>query len=322
MTTTLVRDSIVGDDWIKQCAQFNPVSRKLGADGQPTGDILTGPVRLAFTDSLTETKQGDDDGNKYSADLLFTPLADLRIFYEEYWAACAREWAHLYNQYTPNDPYPGLHSPFKDQALKAGKYGGFTPGCINITSGTHFKPPIVDSRFNPIVDMKRIYPGVWAICAVRPYAFGKAGKTKDGQPMKKGIGFGLQSIMIIGDDTRFGGGPVDAKSMFSDVKVQAPIARPDMSQMPAGGAPAPAAAIPGYTAPGGGMPMPGAPAPGFAMPQTTYTPAAPQGFTPPGVQSATPGYPPQQNYATPPAQYATTTSPSEEDELRAMGIIP
>lgn len=306
MTTTLVRDSIVGDDWIKQTAANVPVQRLLGADGQPTGDILTGPVRLAFCDSIFEGQQNDSGETKYSVMMLFTPLFNPQVFYEEYYAWCGREFPQNYD--AGSQQYYGLHSPFKDQAEKM-QYGGFTPGCIAITSGSQYKPPVVDSRYNPIVDPNKLYPGVWAICAVRPYAYGKAGKTKDGKPMKKGIGFGLQSIMLIADDTRFGGGAPDAKQLFAGVKVASPVVRPDIGAgMPMGGAPAPAAGIPGYTTHAAG-----APAPGFAMPQQTHTPPA-QGFTPPAPNAA--------GYATAPHAAGVapnmTTSPIETEEQRMM----
>lgn len=307
MTTTVMRDSIVGDAWIQQTAANVPIQRIIGADGQPTGDILTGPVRLAFCDSIFNPESKDD----FSVAMLFTPYADFRVLYEEYYAWCGREFPSHYDAGTQQ--YHGLHSPFKSQDEKL-KFGGFTPGLAYMNSGSQFKPPVCDSRYNPIVDPSRLYAGVWAICAVKPYPFGKAGKTKDGQPMKKGIGFGLQSIMLIGDDTKFGGGAPDVKQMYAGVNVTAPIVRPDIGGgMPTGGAPAPAAGIPGYTAPGGGAPRPGQPAGNFVMPQTTYSvPAQPQGFTPPqpGAPASYAAAQPQAMYA-PPATSSHTETPEQ-----------
>ena len=311
MTTTIMRDSIVGDDWIRQTAQNVPIQRLVGKDGQQTGDILTGPVRLAFCESIFDPKSVDDFG----VAMLFTPFADFRIMYEDYYAWCGREFPSHFDAGT--NQYHGLHSPFKDQAEKL-KFGGFTPGLVYMNSGSQFKPPVCDTRYNPIVDPNRLYPGVWAICTVKPYAFGKAGKTKDGQPMKKGIGFGLQSIMLIGDDTRFGGGAPDVKQHYAGINIQAPVVRPDIGAgMPVGMAPAPAPGIPGYTAPGGGVPQPGA-APGFQMPQSTYqmpaaAPQAPQGFVPPVAGYAAQPQAAPQMYAPP-----VTTSPTETEEQRMM----
>ncbi|RTL04953.1 DUF2815 family protein [Candidatus Dependentiae bacterium] len=266
MTTTLVRDSIVGDAWIQQAMAACPPQRILDPNtGQPTGDILTGPVRIAF-ESLFRLPEKRPDMNepKYGAHLLFPPNVDFTIFQEEYYKLCGQVFPEHYN----NGQYHGLHSPFRDQAEKM-KFGGFTPGCIFFNSTSKFKPPVVDARFNPIVDESKIYPGVWVVASVRPYSYGK-------QPPKpkKGVAFGLQSVMLLGEDTKFGQSGPDAKQQFAGINIAAPVNRPDFSKgMPSGQAPAPAAAIPGYTQPGGMVQQPGYAPP--AIPQTHYTPPAP-----------------------------------------------
>jgi len=310
MTTTIMRDSIIGDDWIRQTANNVPVQRKIGADGQPTGDILTGPVRLAFCESIFAPSEKPEGEGKFSVLALYTPFFDPRIFYEEYYAACAREYPQHYD--AGSQQYFGLHSPFKDQSEKL-NYGGFTPGLVCMTHSTQYRPQVVDVRGNTIVDPNKLYAGVWALLAVKPYAFGKAGKTKDGQPMKKGIGFGLQSIMLIADDTRFGGGGPDAKALFAGVNIPTPIARPDLGAMPSAAVPAPAAGIPGYTAMGGGVPTPGMPQQQMHIPQQHYAPpvAQPQGFTP----AASAGYAGAPQAAAPMYAPPATTSPSDEEDM-------
>jgi len=283
LASTVVKDSIVGDAWIQQTAQAVPVQRVLDENGQPTGDILTGPVRLAFCDGLMDG-EGEEGSEKYGATLLFTPFADFRIFEEEYWAACGREFPNLWNGHQ----YSGLHSPFHDQGEKA-QYKGYTPGCKFINSSSMFRPNIVDMRHNPIVDKSKIFPGVWAICGVKPYAYGKVARN-DGKPTKKGIAFGLQTVMILGEDTRFGGGPADTKTMYKGMgNVTAPIVRPDLANsVPSPQPQPPAQGIPGYTAPGGGAPQPhGQPSQPFSMPQTHYQPTFPAGNVPaPGAPTA------------------------------------
>jgi len=282
MTTTIVRDSIVGDNWIKQTAGSVPIQRVIDAQtGEPTGDILTGPVRLAF-DTLFELPQpsAQMQNPKYGAALLFTPLADFSIFYEEYYRVCGQEFADHYD--AASGQYYGLHSPFRDQAEKA-KFGGFTPGCVFMTCTSKFKPPVVDVRGNPLVDKSKVYPGVWAICAVNPYSY------KD--PRKKGVGFGLQSVMIIGDDTKFGGGAPDPNKTFAAAKgaIQAPaISGAAMGNMPSG-APQPGQPPQGGMAPppqGGtyAAPPAGAPAPATApsAPPTMPPGQAPGGYQMPG----------------------------------------
>lgn len=277
MTTTMVRDSIVGDAWIQATAAAVPVQRIIDqATGQPTGDILTGPVRLAFTDLFELPKpkklqpgQQQSSEPKYGATLLFPPTADFTILYEEYYKLAGQHFADKYDPQTQQ--YYGIRSPFRNQAEKL-KFGGYTPNCTFMTCTSKFKPPVVDARFNPIVDRNKVYPGVWAICAVNAYHYPN--------PVNPGIAFGLQSVMIIGDDQKFGQGGPDAKTQFAGVNVAAPIIRPDiaagMSHLNAqAGAPAPAAGIPGYTAPGGGVARPMAPGAAPTIPQTHYQPQAP-----------------------------------------------
>lgn len=300
MTSTLVRDSIVGDAWIQQAMLQCPPQRIINqTTGTFTGDILTGPVRLAFENiwELPKKKEGDTKDGKYGASLLFPPNVDFTIFYEEYYKMCGQ----AFPEYYVNGQYHGLHSPFHDQAEKAMKYNGFTPGCVYFNTTTKFKPSVVDARMNPIVDHSKLYAGVWAICAVNTYDYGK----NPPQP-KKGVGFGLQSVMIIGDDTKFAGQGPDVKQHYAGVNITAPIARPDFSRGMPTNAPAPAAGIPGYTAPGGGVTPPhGAPP---AIHQTHYVPGnptmPPQGYVNPAVAT-----PPQGAYG------AATASPSDDDDM-------
>lgn len=255
MTTTVVRDSIVGDNWIYQTSQQVPIQRVIGDDGQPTGDILTGPVRLSWPDLFELPKATAQIQNpKYGSVLMFTPYADFAIIYEEYYVALSRDFGSLYEPTTQQ--YYGVHSPFRDQAEKAQAYQGYTPGCVFMTCSSQFKPPVVDARGNPIVDHSKVYPGVWAICSIKPYAYGKDAKG----PTKKGIGFGLQTVMLIGDDTNLGGGAAaDPKATFKGVQVQAPITRPPMTAFQQGQQPAPSSIAPQQP----------------PIIQTTYRPAAP-----------------------------------------------
>lgn len=271
MTTTCVRNSIVGDAWIQQTAANVPIQRILDENGAPTGDILTGPVRLAF-DTLFElpAPSADVQNPKYGATLLFTPYADFTVMYEEYHAVCAREFAEYYD--ATSGQYYGLHSPFRDQGEKM-KFGGFTPGCVFINATSKYKPPVIDANHNPIVDPAKAYPGVWAICSVNAYAF------KD--PRKKGVSFGLQSVMLIGDDEKFGGAAPDPKKTFAQIQgaIQRPAIQPGHVQMPQG---AQAPANPTMPPPplGGTLAAPG----GYAAPTSAPAPASP----PAGAVSSAP----------------------------------
>lgn len=252
-TTTLMRDSIVGDEWIRQTVSAVPIQPCYDDKGQPTGDYLTGPVRLAFASLFTLPAANAMNQNpKFGSMLLFPPpsIVNFQPLYDEYYKVAAAKFADRYQ----NGQYYGIRSPFRDQGEKM-KYGGFTPGSTFLTCTSKFKPPVVDARYNPIVDESKVYPGVWAICAVNGYSYH--------DQRNHGIAFGLQSVMIIGDDNALGGGPADPKQTFNKVQnVAAPIVRPEnlARNMPTGQPPAPggAPAVPQqHWAP----PVPGLPQP-------------------------------------------------------------
>lgn len=237
MSTTIVRDSIVGDQWIADTYRTAPPQRIFDEKTrEPTENFLSGPVRLAFVNLFTPAKPSTDNPNappKYNTIMLFPPMADFTLFNEEYWKACARDWASHWNPDAQS--YQGLHSPWHDQVEKSAKYAGFTPRCQYLTVSSQFKPPVVDARGNTVVDPAKCYAGVWAILALNAYSYGKNAKG----PQKKGVGFGIQSVMLIADDTNLAGGAqADPTKQFKGISVQAPIARPDFARMPIGpGAP-------------------------------------------------------------------------------------
>lgn len=260
MSTTIMRNSKIGDAWIKQAVALNPIAKHLDpTTGQFTGNFLTGPVRVMFPYVFKKRPGKNSDGTpnegKFECSILFTPGVDFTLLYEEYYAVCARDWQSHYD--AGSNQYYGLESPFHDQAHKF-KYAGYTPGCVYMNLKTQFKPSVCDASFNPIVDESRVYPGVWAIALINAYSFGK------NQP-KKGVGFGLQSLMVIADDENCGGGgPMDAKKAFQGTNVQPPAVNPAAAfGAPPQGQPGnPNAGFitpPGAPRPGGMPPAPPAP---------------------------------------------------------------
>lgn len=284
MTTTVMRNSIVGDQWIYAAAQAIPIQRVLDEKtGQPTGEILTGPVRLAFCDLFElpkPTARIKNDNPKFGTMALFHPWYGQfggNILQEEYYAVVGKEYPEHYDQQTGQ--YYGLYSPFRKQEEKL-KFGGFTPGLMFMTCTSKFKPPVVDSRGNPIIDPSKVYPGVWAVLSINAYPI------KDDR--KKGAAFGLQSVMLIGDDEPLGGGPADPNKTFGGVKgaIAAPIVPPHLNRIPTGGAPgAPITQVPSH-----GMP------PGYAPPAPVAAPPAPSYVAP-----AAPTYHPPMPSVAPPA---------------------
>lgn len=221
MTTTIMRDSKIGDKWIQETSAANP-TQMLPSVGE--GLISTGPVRLAFCEWLFNPRkprgrEADPTAvGKFSTMALYTPYTDMQIFYNEYYGVLGSQFPEYY---VPEmQAYPGLESPFHDQATKL-QYSGFTPGLIYCNHTSKFKPQVVDANRNPIVDPAKVYPGVWAILVLNAYGYGK----NPPQP-KKGCAFGLQAVMIIGDDQPLAGGGIDPREAFKMAVVKPPVIAP------------------------------------------------------------------------------------------------
>jgi len=207
---TQMKDSTIDPRWLSEQMRANPPRRL------ENGNLFTGPVRLAFP-NLFKPREArpntpdDSSAGKFGASLLFPPGTDFRLFHDE-WMRSARE---AFPKNFVNGQAVGLHSPFHDQAEKVAgvkPLQGYTPGAIYFNVSSNFKPQIVDPNMNPIVDETRVYPGVWAFVSLNIYKYSNK---------KTGIGFGLQSVMIIADDTRLGGAGSDPRKDFGGVTIMA-----------------------------------------------------------------------------------------------------
>lgn len=286
--TTMLRDSDVGDAWIVEMYRANPVQFIVDPKtGQPTTNILTGPVRLSFTDALftaqKKMKSNPDSPLGFYCSILFPPITDMILFQQEYHRIAAAEFPAHWN----GAGWGGLDPYARNQAEKP-QYAGYTPNCMFMNVSSNFKPAIVDSRMNPIVDQSQIYAGCWAILAVNCYASGK-------NTPRKGPRFGLQTIMKVADDTNLGGAAADPRLMFGNVKVQPPAGQV---------AAAFAHAAPPLNAPQFG---PGAVAQIQQAPAQQWAPPAPQGQPPGGYAQPAPAWQPQ-----PAAAPAQQYPPGEE----------
>lgn len=202
-------------DWVQRACSQNPIVRLMADDGQPTENYSTGPVRLSWTDQLFKARKTDQGTDKFGCTILWPGGVDLSPLVA---AANAAGYVGFPENMTANGfNWAGLQSPWHDQLEKASKYKGYTPGAYYINVGTQFQPRIVDTKMNDIVDPKRVYPGVWAICAVNAYPYGH---VKGRGPTKRGVAFGLQSTVIIADDEILGGGGLDPRKAFKGINVQ------------------------------------------------------------------------------------------------------
>ena len=208
----MMKDSKLDAKWLQETMAANPPSIR------PNGTIFTGPVRLSFVNLMKPGKPSQQGGEgKYGAALMFPLGTDMSVF-SKTWTTEAK---HAFPQnWDPSGNPVGLHLPFHDQAEKA--FGakplpGYTPGAITFNVSSKYKPVVVDAQMNPIIDEERVYSGVWAFVGLNTYTYG----VSPPQP-KKGVSFGLQTVMIIADDSKLaGGGGGNPVQDFAGVQISA-----------------------------------------------------------------------------------------------------
>lgn len=169
-----------------------------------TGNLRTCPVRLSYPNLFKPGKvleAGQEP--KYSAALLFPLGADVKLLREAAQHVAVEAFGSKASAMR-------LHMPFRDQAEKAGGdddgKSGYVPGAVFFNCSSKQRPGIIGPDGAPISDESRVYPGVWALVTVRPFAFNHG--------VKKGVSFGLQNVQIIADDDRIGGGRPRAEAEF------------------------------------------------------------------------------------------------------------
>lgn len=203
-----MKDSRMTAQWIAEQVARNPIVRL------SDGTIRTCPVRLLFVNVVKAAERKGDDGDTrmvFDATIGFpaeaTPQVNA-VIWPAWYELCREKFPRQFDgQGNPQ----GLHWPLHDGVTKP-QYSGYTPGALFMSCSSQFKPTVVDPALNPVVDPERVYAGVWAICGLNVYSY----KNK-----KTGVGFGLQTIMLIGDDTKLGGQAPDPKTVYAGINIDA-----------------------------------------------------------------------------------------------------
>ncbi len=187
-------------DWVQRACAANPVTLL------DNGNFTSGPVRLSWPFIFERGKPMDDSGEaKFSASIMFPIGVNLDVL-QVAALACAKEnFAGNFDQ--SGQPF-GLHFPFRDQVVKQ-NFDGYVPGAIFMTCSSGQRPPCVDANLQNIVDTNKVYPGVWAIVSLNCYSWDRK--------VKKGVSFGLQSVMIVSDDCPLGG-VADPQADFAKIR--------------------------------------------------------------------------------------------------------
>jgi len=245
-----MRDSKLDDAWIAQALASNPMQIV-----PASGNIRTCPVRLMFPNIFHPRKgmkrdDGSDGKESFNVALLFPPGAQQQIDSVMWPPAYAMLREKFGSYFTPDGKFTGLHLPFHDQVEKTvgpKPYKGYTPGCQYISVSSEFKPSIVDTLGNPIVDESRVYAGVWALVSINPYTYANR---------LKGVAYGLNAVMIIQDDERCdgGGAAADPATEFAGVKIDSNYnAAAAFGSAPPATRPPPASVMPPAQPVGGGQ---------------------------------------------------------------------
>ena len=259
-------------DWIAQVVAQNPVQMV------DENNVRTCPVRLSFPELFEPSNKLDPTKPPtFSTAILFPPGADISLLQN----MASAEMQSAFPEYLQNGQWlPGLQWPFRDQGEKAMKLEGYTNGSIFMTISSKYRPAVVDARGAPIIDPSRVYPGVWALAVMNCYSYNY-------QNMKRGVNFGLQTLMILADDKKIGGGGVDPAAAFAGVNAPAPTAQ---DLMPHGNTGQVAMQPPTVPMQPPGMPAPAAPA--MPAPAPAPAPAAAPAPAMPAAPAAAPGVPP------------------------------
>lgn len=163
------------------------------AAGAPNGNVVLGPVRLAFA-NLAEPKADDNGKMSYQAALIIPSAVDIsalrtaagRVFGSEF----GEDWKSKLEKGV-------LKSPFKPQSKMAEKYDGFEADgmFINVKRSATIDPiACFDRAMNPM-PLSEVYSGMWCVVQVRPYAY----KTKQ----NSGVSFGINSLQFLAHDDKF-----------------------------------------------------------------------------------------------------------------------
>lgn len=218
--------------WIEQVVAGNP------AKLLPSGHILLPPARMSFFQGVYKSKDKIENGvtkpGKHGTGILFPFGADVAPQYLA--AASVARKDMIRSKYPDNPEGAGFDSPFKDQGVrikpteggtnKMGKsYEGFVPGYLFMEPRANNRPALSElvggvptAAVGSDEELaKRFYSGMWAMCTVSVF---KSTSTEN-----PNVFFGLEAVLKIADDNRFGGegGGVAPDYASVGVNITAPV---------------------------------------------------------------------------------------------------
>ena len=167
----------------EQIAELTNLTKtKIGKDGRT---IITSPVRISFPRVSEPRKINGKDIYEVC----------IMIASEDTEKALMVMVNNYKKEVFPD--FDTVRLPFQKQETLSSKYQGFEDGLF-FNASSSFSVNVVSSDKTKLTKeqvKERLYGGVWAICSLSLYKYGKDGKF--------GIGFNLRNIMLVADDIKF-----------------------------------------------------------------------------------------------------------------------
>ena len=245
--TSLSRESILGDDWIRDKCAKNPLRELKDDKGRPNGTYFSGPVRLSFPHLFFAQHIAGDATKpaKFSVQLNWPLCADMRpLLAGAARLICEHQKLDM-KQLSPancNLQYPskiaGMLTPFSDQAEKPSEYsttGAWRMSCSNTRKPGLYYPSHNGARViieNPERKMpdgstgEWFYGGVWAIVGFNIYI----NKAVPQKQIPARVNGSLLSVMFLSDDKRFGAAVADPNAIYEGMSGIDPIVVPGQSE--------------------------------------------------------------------------------------------
>lgn len=181
-------------------------------------------MRLSFPNIFRPGKAMEEGKEpKYGVTLLFPRGADVSLLRREAEAAAAEKFGADWKSRR-------LTFPFRDQSEK--QFAGFEAGCLFLNATSTRRPGVVDRAGAQLTDPDTLYPGVWALVTLRPFAYDSK--------LKKGVAFGLQNVQKFAEGERLSGGSSDPTKDFGPIDglddIDVLLGQPDSGVSNGGGA--------------------------------------------------------------------------------------
>lgn len=183
-------------------------------------EVVTGEVRLSYTNLFTARAPISGGAPKYSATLLI-PKSDTGTYQRLTAAIEAAIQAGVSRKWNGQRP-PVVTIPLHDgdgvRPSDGAEFGAECKGhwVMTASCGQHRPPQVVDAQRNPIINQALVYSGMYAHVYINFYPYFAGGK--------KGIGCVLNAVQKTRDGEPLGGTAKDADEVFSSVTASAPPA--------------------------------------------------------------------------------------------------